>query len=222
MKNPSQKRLLTLSHKGLILAPLVLAWTTSTAHSALHLAFGVDTDSGSTNFDRIMVRDLHGDHYHTFSQNNGDPGSHIPAPFTLVPGGSTATFNLAAMDISPFSQSRYTTALSPAGDFHLELTALLGPGSENLTVLFWHGDHTHTMAVGGSAEHLELDEILDIELRLPAEAELGSYTAEFRIVDESGNYTDSPTFSINANAIPEPSSLLLTLLGATALLRRKR
>jgi len=206
-----------------VIAALALTSFASPADAAIHLAFGVDTLESSTAFNRIRVRDLHGDHYHNFTQNNGNPGSSIPAPLVVIPGSGTATLNLAAMEISPFPQARYATGLTPAGDFHLELVGLTGIDATNLFVRFWHDGHTHTMSVGGNAEHLELNAINRIDFSLADGAPLGAYTAQFAIIDESGNYLDSPGFSIHVNAIPEPSS---ALLGASALVlgltRRRR
>ncbi|MFC7337912.1 PEP-CTERM sorting domain-containing protein [Haloferula chungangensis] len=193
------------------------------ADAALFLAFGVDTSATATTFEQIRVRDLHGDHYHNFTENNGTAGGHTPLPFELTPGsGVPATLELGSMDNAPFASSRYTTALTPAGDFHLKLIGWSGPGAENLTVAFWHGDHTHGMGID-SEEHLEIDAVNRIDFSLPSGAPLGSYTAQFQLIDESANYSDSPVLTFHVNAVPEPSS---ALLGAGAfcfaLLRRKR
>ncbi|MDP0491187.1 MAG: PEP-CTERM sorting domain-containing protein [Verrucomicrobiota bacterium JB023] len=202
--------------KVLSFSALTFLFAAGSAQSALYLAFGV-----STNSNEAYVLDLHNDHYHIFSVNNGTPGGHTPVPFTITPGATSETFELGSMDISPYPINGLTTNLDPAGDFHLELHSLLGPGATNLEVLFWHDDHTHTMSVGGE-EHLELTEVNSVEFRLPEGAELGDYSATFSITDESGNYVESSAFTINVTAIPEPSTVFLSLLGTLALVRRKR
>ncbi|WAC21242.1 PEP-CTERM sorting domain-containing protein [Luteolibacter sp. SL250] len=214
----------SLLRSGAVAALVFASSSAQRADAALHLAFGVDTNAGSpTTFNQIRVRDLHDDHYHGFTQNNGTAGSHVPEPFVVIPGSGMATLDLASMDISPFSSSRYTTTLTPGGDFHLELIGLTGIDTDNLIVRFWHDDHTHTMSVGGNAEHLSLAEINKIDFALASGAGLGSYSAQFRIVDEGETYITSPTFTIHVNAVPEPSA---ALLGAAALgfgiLRRRR
>ncbi len=226
---PTKLKLHPFRSGSALTATLVLASMANPAEAALHLAFGVDQQAGAT-FNEIRVRDYHLEegeehgHYHNFTGNNATaPGGHTPERFNLIPGSGTATVNLASMDISPDPSSRYTTNLIPPGDFHLELIGLYGVDADQLIVRFWHDDHTHTMSVGGD-EHLEIDEINRIDFSLAAGAVLGeTYSAVFRIVDEEGNYIDSPDFTIHVNAIPEPSA---ALLGATALVfgiaRRKR
>ncbi|MFD2255766.1 PEP-CTERM sorting domain-containing protein [Luteolibacter algae] len=210
-------------HTSLKSIAIVLAMTaTSQAASTLHLAFGVDVNPTSSNLNNLRVRDLHDDHYHTFTQNNGLPGSHVPEPFSIIPGVETVTFNLAAMEISPYPNASYSTSLTPAGDFHLVLVSRNGIGSDNVNIGFWHGDHTHSMTAG-SEEHLRTDEIHTIQFSFAPDAQQGDYSAVFKIVDENGNYGDSQLFTLNVKAVPEPSSALLicSALGL-GLLRRSR
>ncbi len=58
---------------------------------------------------------------------------------------------------------------------------------------------------------------------MEGDAAPGTYTASFKLVDESGTFADSGTFEFRFNAVPEPSAAALSL-GALALgvMRRKR
>jgi len=209
------------------------------AATSLYLAFGVDTreESGpgvpNPWNDLIVVRDLHGDHYHSFSTNNGtNPAGHLPMPLTVIPGsGESATLSLGAMNISAFAEARYTIPNTPVGDFRLVLVSLSGVNGSLLDVDFVHDDHTHSMFAGGN-EGLHLDEVAEIQFSLPEGAELGRYEAIFKIIDQNGNYLESVTsggttrtsnFTIAVDAVPEPSAALLAGAAMTmGLLRRRR
>ncbi|MGE9268207.1 MAG: PEP-CTERM sorting domain-containing protein [Verrucomicrobiales bacterium] len=207
---------------------LVLSFAAS-ASGALLLAFGVDTDEFSATTNQVLVFDLHNDHYHGYSWNNGtNPSGHVPMPFEATPGGPVASLTLASMDISPFNSSygRFTTTgLALANDFHLVLQSVTDENDVAVTglqVAFWHGDHTHGMSAG-SEEHLDLSETQQIDFSFANGAAQGAYYANFIITDEEGNYLDSSPFRIQVNAVPEPGTALL-LSGVTFLLwgRRKR
>lgn len=207
----------------------VLAFSlTGQTQAALHLAYGVDIGELSASNGQIRIFDLHNDHYHSFTTNNGtNPGGHQAMAFQIVPGASSVSLTMASMDTSPFneSHSQYTTNLIPAGDFHLQLDSITdesGDSSSALTVAFWHGDHTHSMS-DGTEEHIDPVETQKIDFSLDANSALGTYYANFRLADEGGNYVDSPAFRIQVNAVPEPSTGLLigcVFLGAVA--RRRR
>jgi hypothetical protein len=53
-------------------------------------------------------------------------------------------------------------------------------------------------------------------------APFGTYSAEFRLIDESGQFGDSGRYFIDVMTVPEPSTLGLTLLGAMAVARARR
>ena len=57
----------------------------------------------------------------------------------------------------------------------------------------------------------------------PDFSELGqTFDLSFKLVDVSGTYTDSPVYSTQFVAVPEPHSLALILVGGLAMLRRRR
>ncbi len=57
----------------------------------------------------------------------------------------------------------------------------------------------------------------------PDFSELGqTFMFNFKVVDLSGTYTDSTTYNAEFIAVPEPQSLMLGLMGAMALVRRRR
>jgi hypothetical protein len=122
--------------------------------ATLYLAFGVDVRESLGAITPnplkhlIRVRDLHGDHYHSFSINNGTPGGHVPVPLVLVAGSGTASFGIGAVNISPFPSSAYLIPGSPAGDFRLELVALRTPGPAALQVEFEVGGQAYAMVPG--------------------------------------------------------------------------
>ncbi|HNO79161.1 MAG TPA: hypothetical protein PKN33_14005 [Phycisphaerae bacterium] len=56
----------------------------------------------------------------------------------------------------------------------------------------------------------------------PDFSELGeTFAFSFKLVDLSGTYTDSTTYNAEFIAVPEPQSLVLGLMGAVALVRRR-
>lgn len=211
-----------------ILSILTLAATAQTVAPSFHLAYGVDTSTTSANYNKLVVRDLHGDHYHGFNANNGtDPDGHLQMPLTIGSSGGFASLSLAAWNDSPYATNiRYafpTGDEAPAFDIHLELVSV---SSANLIVQLQHDDHYHTLSAGDEGEHLHFGEFQDLRFSFTEGAALGNYTAVFRIVDEFGTYTTSNNFTVHVSAVPEPSSAAalagLISLGFVALRRRRR
>ena len=57
----------------------------------------------------------------------------------------------------------------------------------------------------------------------PDFSELGeTFAFQFKLVDGSGTYTDSPVYTTNFIAVPEPTSLALAVLGGVMVVRRRR
>lgn len=216
-------------HRWLIACFVLLMPGLGHAASSLYLAFGTETRPGL--FQNIItVSDLHGDHYHSFSINNGtDPTDHTPMPLTAIAGEAmTASIELGAMNIAPLVIPEYRIPDSTTSVFRLQLLNL----DEGLSVHFAHGDHTHSMSAG-SGETLRLSDVERIYFSV-AEGYSGLYQADFKIVDTTGFYRDfaslgaievNSNFSILVNAIPvpEPSTVFFVMLsGATVMLRRRR
>lgn len=113
------------------------------------------------------------------------------------------------------SSNRWNGSLAGA-DVHLELVSLsdgLNVGSSSILNLF---------ANPGDSYHLDDSFSFNPVFWSDANAALGTYTAQFKLTDESGIFGDSGTFEYRFGVIPEPSSALLGALGAIALLRRRR
>lgn len=207
-----------------ILSALTLAATAQAATlSSFHLAYAVDTNTSSSNYNKLVVRDLHGDHYHGFSANNGtDPDGHLPMRLSIDVSGGFESVSLAAWNDSPYATgTRYAFPESATFDLHLELVSV---SSANLIVELQHDDHYHTLSAGGEGEHLHFGDFQDLRFSFTEGSAMGDYTAVFRIVDEAGTYATSNNFTIHVSAVPEPSSAAalagLLSLGFVALRRR--
>lgn len=115
------------------------------------------------------------------------------------------------------SADRWSGSIAGA-DVHLVLVSLssglhIGSGSSFDIGLVNPGDEFHL------GEDIEFSPVFWME----EDAAPGTYTASFRLVDESGTFADSGTFEFRFNAVPEPSAAVLSL-GALALgaMRRRR
>ncbi len=220
--------LTTFSFRGR--SVLILAFVTSLgaasaadAATSLYLAFGVHPDSG-----QLVLRDLHEDHYHTFTVNNGTPGGHTPVPLEVTIGSATgASFTLiAANHASPVDTPR----LFPEGvdpHLHLVLESLSLVSGSLLEVSYQHEEHTDDFAVGDELEiHADETTPQSVFFALPAGAAVGQYEATFRLVDESAtNPYGENTFRILVNGVapvPEPSAALLGGISLVLGLRRRR
>jgi hypothetical protein len=113
------------------------------------------------------------------------------------------------------SANRWDGSLTGA-DVHLELVSLsagLNVGSSTVLNLFANpGDNRHL------ADSFSFTPVFWTD----ANAAPGTYTAQFKLTDESGLFGDSGTFEYRFDVVPEPSSALLGALGVLALLRRRR
>lgn len=146
-----------------------------------------------------------------------DPSNH----FSLIHFKSTADLDGFAEGSAEHymfnsSSGRWTGSLAGA-DVHLVLVSMtpglnIGTGSSLLTDLVHPGDELH------------LGEAIDFSpvFWVGGNAAGGLYTADFKLVDESGTFGDSGVFQFRFNVVPEPSTAILTggvlLLG----LRRRR
>jgi len=147
-----------------------------------------------------------------------DPANH----FSLIDFKSTADldgFTAGTTENYLFNSSaaRWTGSIADA-DVHLVLVSMtpgLNIGTE--TSLF------SGLINPGDELHLGSDIDFSPVFWLDGDAAGGAYTADFKLVDESGTFGDSGTFQFRFNAVPEPST---TLLGASALMlaliRRRR
>lgn len=147
-----------------------------------------------------------------------DPANH----FSLIDFKSTADlggFTAGTGENYMFNSSsgRWNGSLAGA-DVHLVLVSMtpgLNIGSEMslLSGLVNPGDEFHL------GEDIDFSPIFWVD----GNAAGGIYTADFKLVDESGQFGDSGNFQFRFNVVPEPSSALLSITAAAfALLRRKR
>lgn len=84
---------------------------------------------------------------------------------------------------------------------------------------------TDSLPVGGDFHLGDGDEMFNVlpTFWVDGSAPLGStYTAEFSLLDLSGSYGSSGRFFLDFQVVPEPTSLAMLGLGATALLRRTK
>lgn len=203
-----------------LLSVLALAATAQVTPS-FHIAYAVDTQallggSPNANYNKLLVRDLHEDHYHTFTANNGtNPEGHVPMPIAVNVSGGYGAVSFASWNDSEYAtSSRYAFPSEPL-NLHLELVSV---SSSNLIVELQHDDHYHQLFAGEEGEHLHFGDFQNLRFSFADGAAPGDYSAVFRIVDESaeGAYVTSNNFTINVAAIPEPSSAT-ALAGALAL-----
>jgi hypothetical protein len=113
------------------------------------------------------------------------------------------------------SSGRWNGSLSGA-DVHLELVFLtpgLNVGDSSTLNLFTDP---------GDDLHLEDSFSFTPTFWTDATAANGVYIAQFKLTDEADLFGDSGTFEFRFQVIPEPSTALLSALGAIALLRRRR
>lgn len=201
-----------------LLSSLALAATAQITPS-FHIAYAVDTmatsgENPNPNYNKLLVRDLHGDHYHTFTANTGThPDDHVPMPLSIDLVGGYGAVSFASWNDSPYATNNRYAFPDLAFDLHLELVSV---SSSNLIVELQHDDHYHGLTAGGGGEHLHYGESQNLRFSFAEGAALGDYTAVFRIVDEAGIFTDSNNFTIHVAAVPEPSAAA-ALAGAAAL-----
>ena len=117
------------------------------------------------------------------------------------------------------SGGRWNTGFDNA-HIHLELVSAT-PG---LKIAFGNSP-TDSLQAGGDIHLGDGDEMFDLlpTFWVDGGAALGStYTAEFRLTDEFGNYGDSGRFFLDFQVVPEPASAALIGIGGILLLRRRR
>ncbi|GAA5130919.1 PEP-CTERM sorting domain-containing protein [Luteolibacter yonseiensis] len=101
-------------------------------------------------------------------------------------------------------------------DVHLELVSLsAGLNVGNSTVL-------NLFSSPGDNHHLDDSFSFTPVFWTDADASPGTYTAQFKLTDESGIFGDSGTFEYRFDVVPEPSSASLGAFGVLALFRRRR
>ena len=117
------------------------------------------------------------------------------------------------------SSGRWNTLLDGDADLHIELVSLT-PG------LFIGGISTLDIGLNnpGDDHHLGGGNFTPFTPVLYTDegAAPGIYEAKFKLTDESATYGDSGEFRVRVEVVPEPSSALLALVGASAMLIRRR
>lgn len=142
----------------------------------------------------------------------GNEFSHLGIEDTAKLNGFAAGSGESVMFNS--SNGRWNGALIGA-DVHLTLLSLsagLNVGGSTTLNLFATGNEQH---LGGSFSFTPT-------FWMDAGAAAGSYTAQFKLTDESGTFGDSGVFEYRFTVVPEPSTALLGVVGMLALLRRRR
>lgn len=117
------------------------------------------------------------------------------------------------------SAGRWNTLLDGGADIHIALISLtpgLNIGDEdNLDIgMNSPGDDHHL----GGGNFTPFNPVLWTN----DDAAPGIYEAKFKLTDESATYGDSGEFRVRVEVVPEPSSSLLALAGASAMLIRRR
>jgi len=142
--------------------------------------------------------------------------------FSLIQFKSTAdlsSFTTGTGEHYMFNSSsgRWNGGLDDA-DIHLVLVSMtpglnIGTGASLLSGLANPGDELHL------GEDVDFSPVFWLD----GDAAPGTYTADFKLVDESGQFGDSGVFQFRFDAVPEPSSALLSGVAMLlALARRKR
>ena len=113
---------------------------------------------------------------------------------------------------------RWENAFDEA-DIHLELVFTtpglnIGNGTSLSSGLSLAGDELH---LGEGSELFTFSPVFWVDQA----ADPGTYIAQFRLTDESGTYGDSGVFEFRTQVVPEPSSAMMLLIGATWLARRR-
>jgi len=147
-----------------------------------------------------------------------DPANH----FSLIDFKSTAEldgFTAGTGEHYMFNSSsgRWTGSLGDA-DVHLVLVSMSTGLNIGTDFSLLSG-----LALPGDELHLGSDVDFSPVFWVDGNAAAGLYTAQFKLVDESGQFGDSGTFEFRFNVVPEPSSAFLA--GASVLLgvmRRRR
>ena len=146
-----------------------------------------------------------------------EPGNH----FSLIHFKSTpdlADFAAGSGEHHMFNSSsgRWTGSLAGA-DAHLVLVSMtpglnIGTGSSLLSGLVHPGDERHL------GEAIDFSPVFWVD----GNAAGGPYTADFKLVDESGTFGDPGVFQFRFNVVPEPSTAILTGVALFLGLRRRR
>lgn len=136
---------------------------------------------------------------------------------TLEDTGKLAAFGAGTPESIMFNSSggRWTGSLT-GSDVHLQLVSL----SAGLNV----GDSQTLNLFTNPGDELHLDESFSFTPTFwtDAGATPGTYTAQFKLTDESGTLGDSGVFEYRFQVVPEPSVALMGALGVLGLLRRRR
>lgn len=133
----------------------------------------------------------------------------------------------------PTGQAGTSTLGNAAYYMYTRETQNFTPSLDNLDLEIELVDLTPGLAVGDAAGNLLMDEVGETAplfvnsgsftptFMAAGDAMPGVYSASFQLNDNSGNYMSSGTFHFDFTVVPEPTSMLLALVGVGVLLTRR-
>ena len=162
--------------------------------------------------------------------SGGYAGKLVSNPLVGVDYSDLETRNVHSLDGSPddvnglfnSSSDRWSAELGDGlgGHAHIHLELVSATPGLNVGSL----TNPNALSVGGDTHVGDGDELFSFTpvLWVDGAAAPGTYTAEFRLVDENGYLGDSGRFFVDSQVVPEPSSLVLAILGLPVALGLRR